>query len=417
MDSQEGETESLSLLPNAQPLNDPETVKHDFYKVNPSSTDSIVTISPRELGAKGSCPIVGHYVSGHTIISCPDLTYLAPFLCVAGNCYRHFCFIGIGFKNPIIVYKPFGSNRLKIPPETCVLVEASTDTLYLEIAEPTFLFTYRFHTTPSEMSLLETLFPPKIFITKAADIRTLYAITAYNPFKAIWTQTRKNSAYQSLVKLFNSCVLHNGDFTIEVASTLRHFRRNLIRIENLNTFSSWWPLAFNMAKLSMKVCFDKQPSADFGKELTRILNRTHRHQISNKHPPEDFYLCQITLSDTEPVGIACRIVDCKVEYVSVMVLSFTKELFMDSNNITCCFDKRSPDVVMCSHWFPLFKNKDTWKSFGLQWYTRKLLENAKNLIFVIDWLSVQTALPYRYMKTDLMQVFEILTGKVKPRWS
>lgn len=388
-----------------------------FHKGVQTTSDVIVSVCPKDLTADNPLSIMGHYVSPNNVISSPPLTCLAPFVSVVGNQYRQFFFIAIRLKNPIIVHKQFGCNHLKIPSETCLLTNASADTLQLSVSESLFLFTYRYQyarqKSPTETDLLETFFPPDCFITKAYGFRTLYAITTYNPFQAIWTQTRKNISFHSLVKLFNSCINHTEPFTIHVAATLRTFKRNL---NKMHTFASWYSLAHSMARNKMIYTFHNEPTTCYGKKLYDILKRTDRHTMPKNKPPEDFYQCQLTLSDTVPVGVACRIVDGKTEYVSVMILSFTLNPFHDVNHMSCCFDRNSLNPVMCRHWLPLFKNKENWKSFGLEWYTRKLRENCTNLISVIDWLSIQTAEPYRHMKTDLIQVYSILTGMVKQRW-
>ncbi|GFW98046.1 uncharacterized protein TNCV_1203471 [Trichonephila clavipes] len=146
------------------------------------------------------------------------------------------------------------------------------------------------------------------------------------------------------------------------------------------------------------------------------MKRSSQHVISPQHPPPDFYTCRTTLSDTDLVVIACRIINSKVEYVSVMILSYTKEWFLDINNISCCFVPMER-YAMCQYWFPLMKDKTTWENFGLGWYLSNLLENSIHLTSLIDWVSIQSSEPYRHIRNDLMQIYKILVGDVKSRWS
>ncbi|GFQ69531.1 hypothetical protein TNCT_33911 [Trichonephila clavata] len=87
-------------------------------------------------------------------------------------------------------------------------------------------------------------------------------------------------------------------------------------------------------------------------------------------------------------------VNSKVEYVSVMILSYTKEWFLDTNNISCCFVPTNRNTLY-KFWFPLLKDKATWENFGLGWYLSNLLLNSIHLISLIDYASVQSSEPYR----------------------
>ncbi|GFS79028.1 uncharacterized protein TNCV_4342481 [Trichonephila clavipes] len=279
----------------------------------------------------------------------------------------------------------------------------------MKIVEPTVLFTFQNQQgrNPSEGELLQMFFPSNSLLVKRYYIRTLFVVTHINPFKSIWTRVRKNSAFKALVQMYYSCIEKLDPFTAEVASTLRFFKRN--KMMNIENFNNWYPLAHYMTTTNMFQFFNRDPSIVFGRTLFQIMKRSSQHVISPQHPPPDFYTCQTTLSDTDPVGIACRIINSKVEYVSVMILSYTKEWFLDTNNMSCCFVP-TERYAMCRYWFPLLKDKTTWENFGLGWYLSNLLENSIHLTSLIDWVSIQSSEPYRHIRNDLMQIYKILVG-------
>ncbi|GFQ75502.1 uncharacterized protein TNCT_124101 [Trichonephila clavata] len=214
--------------------------------------------------------------------------------------------------------------------------------------------------------------------------------------------------------MYYSCIAKSYPFTTNVASTLRFFKR--IQTMSIENFNTWYPLAQHMTTPYMHELFNHAPSIVFGRILFQILKRSSQHVLSPQHPPPEFYTCQTTLSDTDPVGIACRIVNSKVEYVSVMILSYIKEWFLDTNNMSCCFVPTNRNTL-CKFWFPLLKDKATWENFGLGWYLSNLLLNSIHLISLIDYVSVQSSEPYRYIRNDLIQIYYILRGEVNSRWS
>ncbi|GFW87069.1 uncharacterized protein TNCV_1922951 [Trichonephila clavipes] len=249
------------------------------------------------------------------------------------------------------------------------------------------------------------LFPPDSLLVKKCYVRTLFVVSHINPFKSIWIRVRKNSAFQALVKMYYSCIEKSDPFKAEVASTLRFFKRN--KTMNIENFNTWYPLAHHMTSPNMFQFFNHDPSIVFGRSLFQIMKRSSQHVFSPQHPPPDFYTCQTTLSETDPVGIACRIVNSKVEYVSVMILSYTKEWVLDINNMSCCFVPTN-QYAMCRYWFPLLKDKTTWENFGLGWYLSNLMENSIHLTYLIDYLSIQSSEPYRYIRNDFIQIYKIL---------
>lgn len=380
--------------------------------------DSYIKISPKLLYDQKTSHIGRYYVSSEKLVSEPSAEHLKPFIEVAGNAYRNYFFIGIRFKNPVIVFKQHCLNTLEIPPGTCLLVDASIETLKLKFSESVYLVTYKcddeFQKTPTEAKLLEWLFPPfNSFYCKSFYRSTLYAITSTNPFKSIWTRNRKNFAYNSLARFFDYCERRLEFFSFELATLYRHFTPFK---HDLNRFQSWFPLAVDMIAKGFRITFHRNPTVDFATRLYQILKRSKAHVIPKDHPPKEFYQCQLTLDDSVSVGVACRIANHKAEYVSAMILCFTNEYFIDTNQTSCCFNEHMINSATCKHWLQLYKDRETWEKSGLLFYLRGTEDHVCNLTLVIDWLSIQTAEPYRHMKKDLMQVYYILKGEVKPRW-
>ncbi|GFT26049.1 uncharacterized protein NPIL_17121 [Nephila pilipes] len=412
--------EDISLNEELETLHSPSLISPNEemelpHEISPSTTtesapSTSIEINPSNLNYNHQTINI-HCVSPHEPISQHQMENLKKYVIVTGNQYRNLHFLALRFKNPVIIQKHFGvpTNTLRVPPETCILVDTTSPTLKMKIAEPTMLFTFESHPedirNPSEKDLLEMLFPRRYFVYKTFYMRTLFVISYVNPFKSIWTRARKNSAFHALVKMYLSCIQRVEPFTIEVASTMRFFKRNnRVNIEN---FTTWYPLAYDMTIENMIHLFKHEPTVCFARSLFQILKRSDQHVLPPHHPPPDFYTCQTTLNDEDPVGVACRIVDSKVEYVSVMILSYTKEWFLDTNNMSCCFVPTSR-LAMCKHWFPLLKDKQTWETFGQTWYVSDLMKHCIQLSSLIDWVSIQTSEPYRHIRNDLIQVYQIL---------
>ncbi|GFQ78710.1 uncharacterized protein TNCT_350341 [Trichonephila clavata] len=373
----------------------------------PSSLDDTsIEIHPTTLNFSHQ-PISAHCISPHETISPIQMQSLSKYVTVTGNQYRNLFFLALRFKNPVIIQKHFGfsTNTLHVPKETCILVDANSPTLKMKIVEPTVLFTFqnRQGKNPTECELLQMLFPWNSLLVKKCYIRTLFVVSYTNPFKSIWIRVRKNSAFRALVKMYYSCIQKSEPFTTEVASTLRFFKRN--NAMNIENFNNWYALAHHMTVQNMFHVFNRDPSICFGRTLFQIMKRSSQLILSPQHPPPDFYTCQTTLSDTDPVGIACRIVDSKVEYVSVMILSFTKEWFLDTNNMSCCFVP-TDRYAMCRFWFPLLKDKTTWEKFGMEWYLSNFLENTMVLKALVDAILQSQRDPYNLLHVQLVQTLK-----------
>lgn len=347
--------------------------------------------------------------------SLPEI--VSPFINVYGNKHGDLYFMALRFKNPVIQLKqPTLKQRFRIPPETCVMIDFASP--LTQCAFPKTCLVFICDNFCSELYCLEeylikTLFQSTdIILFSTFEKRTLFVIARQNPFSNIWIPLPKSKAFHALVTLTESCLLQQKTFNVETAGLMRHFKRFGRKI---NQFSLWFPLMYQLTFETVQSYYQTSPSARLGNIFYEIKKRSHERFIWPTHAPPDFYTCQVTLSMTDPVGVACCIVNDKAEYVSVMIVGFTKKWYRDTCNVSCCFDTKDVNA-QCRDWLPLFKNRHTWEEFGLEWYTTRYKSITPKLCSVLDWLSIQTAEPYRYIKTDLLQVCNILTGVIMPRW-
>ncbi|GFR10404.1 uncharacterized protein TNCT_148041 [Trichonephila clavata] len=387
--------EVIQPLPNAE-------VIQPLPNHQPSTFLNSTEIHPADLKT-GDEPVSVHYISPHDTISTIPTQRLSHYVTVTGNQHRNLFFLALRFKNPVIIQKHFGfsSCTLQMPKETCLLVDVNCPTLKLNLVQPTLLFTFqtRQGKSPTECELLQMLFPKNSLVVMQCYVRTLFVVSRCNPFQSMWTRIRKNGAFQGLVKMYYSCIAKAYPLTAQVASTLRLFKR--IKTMSIDNFNTWYPLAQRMTTPCMLELFNHAPSIVFGRILFQILKRSSQHVLSPQHPPPEFYTCQTTLSDTDPVGIACCTVNFRVAYVSVMILSYTKEWFLDTNNMSCCFVPTNRNAL-CRFWFPLFKDKATWDIFGLGW--RGQIKMV--LKTLVDAILQSQRDPYNLLHVQLVQTLK-----------
>lgn len=368
------------------------------------------------------------FVSKELVVRHPVIQYerlydhvslMAPVIHVMGNVYHNLYFLALQFKNPIIIQNIAVHNAIHINPESCIVVNDYNHLNVQKASQKSVVICYKNLNQTCrknlEGSLLLNMFPNKHHAYYTFHSQTLYIITQYNPFKSTWKMLRKGIAFQGLVRIFTSCVTKTTPFTIEDVMCMRHFKRN--SQADISSFNHWYPLAYTMASSYTKHHFNHEATSEFGKRLFQILKRSQNYKVAPNHPNKEFYTCQVTLSDTDPVGIACSFEDGKMQYVSVMIVSYTPEWYLDTNNIACCFGKLTNRPAKCRSWFPLFKDLETWKNTGFVWYTKNCTIRTMALESILDWLSIQTADPYVNMRNDLIQVYKILTGTIKSRWS
>lgn len=378
---------------------------------NASTESSEASNPPNAIIVLPAGPELAQYDISHEVLS--------DVLCVSGNQHKSFTFLAVRFTNPVIVLKHFGGdcNPIDIPRSTCMLVEASNRPLQVRYVGTPLMFVMpaNSNATPTEHSILLSFFPRTSVIFSVFDRETLYIVTTRNPFKKIWKRARKTKAFEALKTFLECCVLHTSKcmFDINTAALMRHFKRNT---RDINVISTWYALAFAMVQRDTVRHHGRDPCALFGKRLFQIAERTE-HFVPLPHlPPPDFYTCQITFGNEHPVGIAFRLINGKVEYVSLMIISYTKEWYLDANNKACCFVPTSK-LTLCRNWFPLFKDILTWRTFGCQFYESNLERYKRILMALLDWLSIQKTEPHRHIKNDLLQVYQLLNGSVETRWS
>lgn len=184
---------------------------------------------------------------------------------------------------------------------------------------------------------------------------------------------------------------------------MRFFKRHN---GSLKQFNRWSPFAFSLCYESCTNIVNSLPSEYIGREVFKILKRSEILPENVVMNP-DFYQCEIFFTDSEPVGIMSLFFKEKpyqLEYVSPMVVRKPTEPFRDSN------------FIICDTWLPLYKNRETWRNFGMQFYLLALNLKKRQLMDILSWLQVKTAEKYKLMYADLVQVAKILFGDDESRW-
>jgi hypothetical protein len=92
-----------------------------------------------------------------------------------------------------------------------------------------------------------------------------------------------------------------------------------------------------------------------------------------------------------------------LEYVSPMIV--TKPLA----------DMRDVNGLVCKKWMPLYKNLETWTSFGLSWYIHKLKRKKSLLTDIMAWLYIRPEEKYQFIYMDMLQVAHVILGEEKVR--
>ena len=339
----------------------------------------------------------------------PPAALLRRFLDVCGNQVGRTFFIAMRFKHPVVTPN-VGHGTLSLALDQCIAVDVEDSCTIAESGMVFYLKDLNKQKKTLECSLLKSFFPRQDFECAVFHVRTLYVVCRHNPFQSTWKVMRKNAAFHALVQLYECCVAKKKPFTPLVGSLMRHFCRN--SPGDLFKFQNWYYMARAMCYASFWLHFRHEPTKEFGKQLLHVVKRSALHELVPNHPPRDFYTCQITLSDTEVVGLACRIVDDRVVYVSPMIVAYTKEWYLDTNHTACCFTPLPQRPALCCHWFPLLKDMETWRTGSvIEFYLGDFTHNVICVVNLLLWLSQQTAEPYKHMEMDLMQIYHILTGK------
>ena len=337
---------------------------------------------------------------------------------VCGNQYKHIFFLALTFRHPILVPRHLVSTSIHLTKGTCIVSENPSNLNIQDASNESVIVSNPpavYQSGSLETHILLHLFKNSRFWVQTQCNNILYVITPTNPFKKIWKKSRKDQAMKTLFHLFEVCILQQSHFTIKEAASMRFFKRNSHK--DIFKTKNWYALAWTMVKPHTRERFHHDPTSEFGLELFRIWKRSQSWIVAVNHPPKEFYTCQVMLSDSDPVGIACAIEKEHIQYVSVMIVSFTTSWFRDTNNVSCCFQPNVPQPAQCRYWIPLFKDTETWQTFSMPWYLEYLRTRTMFLEKVLNWLFVQTSEPYVHMRRDLIQVYHILTGTVQSRWS
>lgn len=333
------------------------------------------------------------------------------FIDVYGNKFRRQHFIAMRFKRPIISYKCMGFtiNSIEPPDNSIIVIRGPCPPIQFNKNQSVLFFTLGTDnensikvTDDSVNTLLRALFPPSKIIYSHFAISTLYIVATWNPFHKITKLCRREAAFQCLVTIVEA-KKDKRLLTLDEAANLRFFKRHSGKLDK---FNRWSPFAFYLCYDSFFPVTKALPSEYTGREIFKILKRS-------ENSPErvndlDFYECEIFFTDSEPVGILCAFSKdkfCQLEYVSPMVVKQTNESYLDSGS------------VVCDTWLQLYKDRKTWKDFGLPFYVYDLHLKKTQLMKVILWLEIQTSDKYKLIHADLVEVAKILFGENETRWS
>ena len=334
----------------------------------------------------------------------------SKFIDVYGNSFRRQHFIAMRFKRAIISYKCSVLDKTPIePPDNSIIViRGPRPPINLKNVANILLFTLGDEynggisvNNESHSTLLRALFPSNKIIYSYCLHSTLYMVATENPFRKIMKKCPKTVAFYTLVSILEAKI-NKRLLTLDEIANFRFFKRCT---GDLGKFNRWSPFAFHLCFESFFPVTNTLPSECIGREIFKILKRSDdspEHVIDS-----DFYQCEVFFTESEPVGIMCLFSTDKcynLEYVSPMVVKNTNKSFKDSNSIEC------------DTWLPLYKNKKTWKNYGLLFYVHNLSLKKTQLVDVLLWLQIQTAEKYRLLYIDLVQIAKILFNDNETRW-
>lgn len=336
----------------------------------------------------------------------PTIDY-SRFIEVFGNAYkREFYFIALRFKRAIITYRAniLDSTPIEPPDNSVIVIRGNCPPINFN-NHHVMLFVTEDSTAPgirirdeSIQTMLRSFIPKHQIIFSYYYYSTLFLVARSNPFPFM-KKCQKNVSFRTLCAIVEAR-MQQRPLSLDVIANLRHFKRFSGKLER---FNEWSLFAFDLCKnlvYETLYCF---PSAQLGKELYHIMNRSNMQP--EQLPPSDFYQCELKITDDEPLGFVFLVTgDYNLEYVSPMVVSKPPAQFKDSGG-----------RVLCNHWMPLYRNQETWKSYGLYYYICGLYSKVKHLKNIIAWLQIQTSEKYKFMYLDLAHVMKILCG-TESRW-
>jgi hypothetical protein len=65
--------------------------------------------------------------------------------------------------------------------------------------------------------------------------------------------------------------------------------------------------------------------------------------------------------------------------------------------------------IVCTHWLPLYFNKNIWLTEGIYFYLKNFKQNLNHLKKVLNYLDKTTIEKYNFIKNDLMVIYNIMT--------
>ncbi|GBO23299.1 hypothetical protein AVEN_179032-1 [Araneus ventricosus] len=248
----------------------------------------------------------------------------------------------------------------------------------------------------SEEALLKALFGQAKIIYSNCIHKTLFVLARGNTFRSFYHRCLRKDAYRAMVTSTDLALDPNTRMTIQDAAQFRFFHRNN---HDLTSFTAWYQLVQHIIRDKMTEAFKQPPTTKFGMTVHKLIQRSSQHISPDNHPSKEFYSCEILFTDSVPLGVAYRVENGMLGFVSPMVVSEQDRAYKDS------------DYVICNGWIPLYRNKKTWNEFRLEWYVTHLGFSLRFFSSILAWISLQIGEKYQQMYIDLIQAYFIIYGK------
>lgn len=329
---------------------------------------------------------------------CSNLLQLLNFIEVYGNdgyddivSTKTLYFMAVRFKQPI---KIFNSIPQTLPTDSILLLDKQIP--MEDVPKNSIVFfnnkSNKKHIGKAE--LLISLFPRDCILHSVFEYETLFVVSSSNPFY-FTAKCNKGLAFSALMTLAQDCLIYYESLNISHVINLRFFKS----ITTLKTFSSWTPLAQSLFRKLNTKKYTFYPIPQIGKTAYDLLKRSEKFE-PGPLPPDDFYTCEIMFETDTPLGILFLMTSTyQLEYVSPMVVSRPTGTIRDVNGI------------VCTHWYPLFQNKNRWLTAGCFYYLHSFEWCQYFIRLILSWLKMKNSEKYNLIYMDLINVGKLLMGK------
>ncbi|KAF8784204.1 Capsid-associated protein Vp91 like protein [Argiope bruennichi] len=329
---------------------------------------------------------------------------LNRFIQVYGNVFKNkMYFLAIRFISPVVILKSLGCSQEIIKPiENSIVVLASKINNSLLETESCLCFQVNGNTNntniisvsnSTEECLLRALLKDTKIISSIYVQKTLFVLSCSNPFRTFYYKCPRNESYRALVDLTDMSLDSKIHMTVQDVAKLRFFHRNNY---NLKVFNAWYHFVQHIVRDKMSDRFKQPITSNIGSKVFKIIQRSSNHVLSDNHPSKDFYICEILFTTTVPLGVAYRVENGMLNYVSPMIVSEITQVYKDSN------------YIICNGWMPLYRDEAAWKTFGMEWYVTHLGFSLRYFPSILTYIAQQNNEKYRQMYIDLSKVYFIV---------